>query len=301
MGPIAIGTDSAGSIRVPAAYTGIFGIKPTMGRIPAVQRWRASPARSHNGPLTRTVQDSALLLAALSGSDARDPASRLEPIGSWDPAPHHLRGRVVGIVATEGAPSGIVEEAGSLLRTLGAETVQAPSPPSTSAPRELEPGVWAYSGDHYAAAETLTPDFWAKHGDDLTEYARPIYEAGRRALAWQYRQVLRLDQQFAHELRIWFQPYDYLVTAIGPGAPTNASFTDVAGLGRTFPMLSRFNISGNPAAAVPMGVDDHGLPVAVQVVGRFGDDAGVLAVCAAMEAARPWAHRWPDVAAPAGG
>ncbi|MGH8210955.1 MAG: amidase, partial [Steroidobacteraceae bacterium] len=73
LGQLAVGTDSGGSIRLPAAYNGIFGLKPTYQRIPSVQRWRAAPGRSHNGPLARTVRDGALLLQALAGFDARDP------------------------------------------------------------------------------------------------------------------------------------------------------------------------------------------------------------------------------------
>ncbi|HEV8020020.1 MAG TPA: amidase family protein, partial [Candidatus Lustribacter sp.] len=75
IGPLCIGTDSAGSVRLPAAYNGIFALKPSFQRIPAVQAWRASPARSHNGPIARTVRDAALLMNALAGPHPSDPDS----------------------------------------------------------------------------------------------------------------------------------------------------------------------------------------------------------------------------------
>lgn len=296
LGPVAIGTDSGGSIRVPAAYTGVFGLKPTFGRIPAVQLWRASPARSHNGPMTRTVRDSALALRVLAGYDPRDPGSAHPPLASDELDLAHVRRKVVGVVAADGPDGALVADAAQLLRSLGAQTVEAPVPPVSSAPTDLEPGVWAYSGDHYAAAEALVEGFWEKHGDDLTEYARPIYDAGRRALAWQYRRVLRLDQAFVHEMQQWFRAYDYLITRAAPGAPPVASFDGRPTLGQKFPLLRTFNIAGNPAACVPFGMDPDGLPLAIHVVGRLGDDAGVLAVSAAIEAARPWADRWPAIA-----
>lgn len=296
LGPIAIGTDSGGSIRLPAAYNGIFGFKPTFGRVPAVQLWRASPARSHNGPLTRTVGDAALALRVIAGYDPHDPASALPPLDVTELDLSHVRGKVIGVVPAEGSDGSLVAEAALLLRDLGGATVEAPVPPAPTAPTDLEPGVWAYSGDHYAAAEALIADFWEKHADDLTEYARPIYDGGRRALAWHYRGVLRLDSAFVHEMQQWFRSYDYIITRTAAGAPPYAMFDGLPTLGLKFPLLRTFNIAGNPAAAVPFGSDDEGLPLALHVVGRHGDDAGVLAVCAAIEAARPWADRWPPLA-----
>lgn len=293
LAPIGIGTDSAGSIRLPAAYNGVFGLKPTFNAIPAIQMWRASPTRSHNGVLTRTVSDAALAMRVLARTEDRQDAWTSE----W------LRGRRIGVPTgtedggTDGAD--VVALASEALARLGADVVTtAPPPPVSSLPSELEPGVWAYSGEHYAAAEGLVADFWAKHSHDLTSYAYPIYEAGRRALAWQYRRVLDLNARYAVAVREWFDGLglDFVLTPVAPEAPPQPDSEEAGGLGPRFPALSMWNITGNPAASVPMGRGPNDLPLAVQIVGRHGDDQGVLAVSAALERACPWRDAWPALA-----
>ena len=304
IGPLAVGTDSGGSIRVPAAYNGIFGIKPSFQRIPAVQTWRASPGRSHNGPMTRTVRDSAILMNAIAGPDPRDPDSlTYTPVDYTGALAGNVRGARVAVSVDLGRKENdplqarLIEEASQLLKSLGC-TLVAADPPMLEGGDELEPGVWAYSGDHYGAAEAMIPGFWEKHADDLTDYARPIYDAGRRALAWRYRQILRRNRAYVEQLRQWFVDYDFLLAPVASPAPTleeaedmNRSRTRGGRLGYCAP----FNISYNPAAAVPFGFSDEGLPVSIQIVGRHGDDAGVLRLSALIEAARPWAHRWPGL------
>ncbi len=303
MGPIGVGTDSGGSIRLPAAYQGIYGIKPTFQRIPSVQRWRASPARSHNGPITRTVRDSALLVAAIAGPCADDPDTNLYPHADYLAFAHgNVRGLRVAVSRTFGlaieldpVQQRMLDEAIALLRELGCKVVEA-DPPTVPGSDELEPGVWAYSGDHYAAAEALIPGFWEKHRDDLMEANLKIYDAGRRALAWQYRGILKRNRAFNEAMRAWFQPYDFLISPCCPPAPpldTSEVRNDKTG---QFKFLSPFNHAYNPSAAVPFAFSDDGLPLAIQVVGRLGDDVGVLRLSALIEAARPWSQNWPELA-----
>ncbi len=300
LGPLAVGTDSGGSIRLPAACTGIFGFKPTYQRIPTVQRWRAAPGRSHNGPLTRTVRDAALLMQALSGFDARDPESRIEPTADF--LDLHLPTPVTGCVALaprmgseladEGARSALNDVA-TLLSDMGYE-LHEDCPPLPTERQELAPGVWGYSGDHYAAAEALIPGFWEKHAADLTDYARPIYDAGRTALAWQYRRLLRQTQAYRERMAVWFDSYDFLLTPVAEPPPRLDSLTAGRELS-ALEFLAPFNTARNPAAAITVGYHSDGLPRAVQVVGRLGDDVGVLRLAAAIEAARPFARRWPPL------
>ncbi len=303
LGPLAVGTDSAGSIRAPAAYNGVFGLKPTYQRIPSVQRWRAAPGRSHNGPLARTVRDAALLMQALAGFESLDVDSGLEPVADFlDLDPTAVLGSRVAVSNSlagqaEVDPEALqlLDEAAELLRSLGCQ-VRQDDPPLPSGGNELEPGVWGYCGDHYAAAESLTPGFWERHADDLTDYARPIYEAGRRALAWQYRQLLRRNQAYREQMTEWFRSYDFLITPVAGAAPRH----DEGRVGEpkrpTFPFLAPFNTTRNPAAAVPVGFHSRGLPLAIQIVGQLGDDLGVLRLSSAIEAARPWVDRWPALA-----
>lgn len=287
LGPVAIGTDSAGSIRLPAAYTGVLGVKPTGGLVPTVQRWRASPVRSHNGVLTRTVADASLALRALATPDDPELAGAHLRLT-------HVDGKRVGVLtdtSVEPDPTGDVAVA---LAQTGARPVTAqplPNPP----PAELADGIWAYAGDHYAAAERLTPDFWARHAADLTDYAYPVYCSGRRALAWQYRSMLTDLERYAAEVERWFGDYDYALTPVCPAAPRQPESLTAGGLGPRYPLLSAWNLAGYPAVSVPSGFDVDGLPVAVQVVGHRGDDAGTLSVAATLEELRPWRYEWPPV------
>ena len=132
MGPLAVGTDSAGSIRLPAAYQGLYGLKPTFQRIPSVQRWRASPARSHNGPITRTVRDAALMMDALGGPHPGDPDASLHPHPDYLAfARGNVRGARVAVsrnfglrIRLDAIQMKMIEDASALLRDLGCVLVQ---------------------------------------------------------------------------------------------------------------------------------------------------------------------------------
>lgn len=286
LGPIAIGTDSAGSIRLPAAYAGVLGLKPTFGSVPVVQAWRASPNRSHSGVLTRTTGDARMAMEVLTGAIP-------------GPASVHRKsivGARVAVLPHDPNYGGVVEKAAAILQSSGAQIIEAPHLPLNAAPAELEEGVWAFSGEHYAAAEALRPDFWTQHAQDLTEYSYPIYEAGQRAKAWQYRRVLDLNEVFKRNVQDWFEPFDFVLTSVSPSAPVQPVSTAQGGLGPRYPLLSAWNITGNPAAAIPMGFDDHDLPIAAQIVGHLGQDAAVLDVAEVFEAAQPWKNLWPPLA-----
>jgi aspartyl-tRNA(Asn)/glutamyl-tRNA(Gln) amidotransferase subunit A len=304
LGPLAVGNDAGGSIRGPCAYNGIFGLKPTYGRVPDAQRWRPSPGRAQAGPLTRTVLDGALLLQVLAGHDARDPDSLPDPVPDFLAfASGTVRGARVAVSADLGNVAnvgpelrGMIAEAAALLRELGCDVREA-HPPALGTDDVLEPGVWAYAGDLYAALEALAPDFLARHADELTDYARPVCEGGQRARAWQYRRILERNGAYVEAVRAWFAGYEFLVCPAGGPAPRVEEVRPISrGGGRTPGFLPQFNVAQTPAAVVPFGFHPSGLPLALQIVGRHGDDVGVLRLAAAMEAARPWAHRWPSVA-----
>ncbi len=303
LGPLAIGTDSGGSVRMPAALNGIFALKPTYQRIPSVQTWRAAPGRSHNGPMTRTVRDSALILQAIAGRDPRDAESNLPLVNDYFAfANGDLRGLRVAVsydfgrgFAMDEEALGLVRETARFFEDAGCIVSEA-DPPTIDEPEELEPGVWAYSGDHYAAAEAMIPNFLEKHLDDLSDVARPVYEAGPHAKAWQYRRIVRRNRAYGQRVQEWFRSYDLLLSPeMGPAQLIDAVRTP----DRSRPPQSfntPFNHAYNPAAAVPAGFHSNGLPLAVQIVGRLYDDIGVLRAAAAIERARPWGHRWPALA-----
>jgi aspartyl-tRNA(Asn)/glutamyl-tRNA(Gln) amidotransferase subunit A len=304
MGPLALGTDSGGSVRTPAAFCGIYTLKPTYQRIPAVQVWRAGPDRSHTGPMTRTVRDSALLLQALAGFDPRDPSSDLPDEDYFAFAGGNVRNKRVAVSYDLGGTAGDVDpevtqaihDAAELLRDLGCQIIEA-DPPTIDTPEELEPGTWAYSGDHYHAAEVMSPDFWENHADDLTDQLRPVYETGRRALAWQYRRIVKRNRLFEAAIKEWFRPYDLLLTgAVGPAPRIDSYQVKPNRGGMVTGFFTMFNHAHVPAAAIPFGLHSNGMPLSVQIVGPPQADVDVLRISAAIEAARPWAHRWPALA-----
>jgi Asp-tRNA(Asn)/Glu-tRNA(Gln) amidotransferase A subunit family amidase len=303
LGALCIGTDSAGSVRLPAAYQGIFAIKPSFQRIPAVQQWRASPGRSHNGPITRTVGDSALMMQALAGAHRDDPDSARYPDADYHSVRSgSVRGARIAVSRSFGRDTeldadqtAIFDQAVSIVRELGC-TIVDDGPPIRTDSDEIAPNVWAYAGDHYAAAEDLIPDFWTKHADDLTAYARPIYAAGQIALAWQARRRVRRDRAYATRVRAWFEQYDFLLSPCCPVAPlveTHEVRDDRKG---QFSFLAPFNHAYNPAAAVPIGRSAAGLPLSIQLVGRLGDDVGVLRMAMLFERTNPWHDHWPAFA-----
>lgn len=279
LAPLSIGTDSAGSIRIPAAFCGIFGLKPTFGTLPFLQRWRASPTRSHIGVLSRSVRDAEIAMAALTGNGippgAREGGAFLHGTRIFHPADDPDHGRAL---------SGALR----LLRDAGTSVQEVPPLPRSDVPSELDDGQWAFSGDHYCAAERLCPDFWEKHSRNLTSYAYPIYEAGRTAKAWQYRKVLDLAEAFRRRLIQWFEPFDLLITSACPEAPLQPASIEESGLGPRYANISIWNLSGHPAACVPFGVGEAGMPVALQIVGKHGEDARVLKLAQCIEALKPW-------------
>jgi aspartyl-tRNA(Asn)/glutamyl-tRNA(Gln) amidotransferase subunit A len=303
LGAMALGTDSGGSVRRPAAYNGVFGMIATYQRIPAVQAWRASPGRSTNGPLTRTVRDSALLFQATAGYDPRDPESDLPDVDDYlrfDTGT--IRRKRIAVTYDYGVKDGAtqvdpevterVREAAEVFRWLGCQVIETDPPVLDDVSEMLAPGVWAYAGDHYNAAEALIPGFWEKHADDLGPRERSMMQGWDKVMAWQYRRVLRRNRAYAQQMKEWFRDYDYILSPcvagpaprIGDKGPTDRVFTFI------------FNHSHNPAASVPFGFHSSGLPLAVQIVGRSEDDLGVLRMSAALEAERPWSTHWPAIA-----
>ena len=300
LGPLAIGTDGAGSIRNPALYNGIFGLKPTFGRI-AHDGWKGAPYTSHQGPMTRTVRDAALIMQVASGPDERDPLCMREAPPDFLEAlePGTLRGTKValsldyGYIDPDPETRQAVLDASDLLRGLGCEIIES-HPPRQERPSTL---VGDTTGpDEYAWALRLKPDI-AEHFDDLTNYGRGIIESGMAVPAWKYSAAVRRREAWAAAVHRWFADYDFLLAPVM--ALTAPRIDEERRLeGRPWPgaFLPVFNASGSPAASVPFGFHSNGLPLAVQIAGRSGDDVGVLRMCAAVEAARPWAGNWPAIA-----
>ena len=302
LGPLAHGSDGAGSIRIPAALCGTFGLKPSFGRIPHWPNKTSWRAIAHDGPLTRTVADAALYLQALAGPDPRDPASiditpddYVAAVAQPVEAMKGLRvawSEDLGYAAVDPEVRGLTRRAAERFSDLGCH-VEAVDP-GWDNPQE------AFARDYHAQiAWKMSPDY-----DKQPDYFEPslafMIEAGRQVSAEEIVLGGIFRTNFYHQVRHFFQRYDLLLTPQMPvgawsveqgpleidGVPTPSMFDRL-------PFTVPFNWTGYPAASVPCGFTDEGLPVALQIAGRWHADSQVLQAAAAFEQAAPWAHRWP--------
>lgn len=306
LGPLAHGSDGAGSIRIPSALCGVFGLKPSFGRVPYWPNQDIWAARSHNGPITRTVADAALLLQAMAGPDARDPttieqtpddyvAAVVQPLAA-------LRGLRVawsedfGYAPVDPEVRRLTKAAAERFAAFGCQ-VEAVDP-GWDDPREIAATAWYVS---YAAR---LADRYAQQPDWFEPSLAQMIEAGQRVSGVEHGRALLARTAFYQQALHFFTTYDLLLTPQMPlaawsveqgpstiaGQPTPSMFDR---LNFTFP----FNLTGQPAASVPCGFTHEGLPVALQIVGRWHADTLVLQAAAAFEQAAPWAQMYPSLAA----
>lgn len=315
--PLAQGTDGGGSVRIPASWCGVYGIKPSFGRVADIARpdayISASPFISA-GPLARSVEDAALMLSVMAGPHPRDPFSLPALATSLaDVAKDGLRGKRVafspdlGGIPVDPAVAAIVHESLHVLEAAGAvvEPVDIRLPADQFELAQLWGRLMGVLyADSLAAVLGWGVDLMADHLDELTPAFRDMLVAAQTRTAMEARADERLRTAVFDAVQDAFDGHDLLVaptlavTAVvnrGDGLTTGP--TEVGGVAvdpsigwcLTYP----FNFTGHPAASVPAGLVD-GLPVGLQVVGQRHDDAGVLAASAAFEALAPWMDTYPD-------
>jgi aspartyl-tRNA(Asn)/glutamyl-tRNA(Gln) amidotransferase subunit A len=295
--PLAMGSDTGGSIRLPAAYCGTVGLKPTYGRVSRRGVVPLSFSLDTTGPLTWTVEDAALALQALAGHDPLDPGSADVPVPDYRAA---LRQEVKGLrigYAREFNRDGEVgaeqvaalDAAAQVLAKLGAEVIEVALPPNAQ---------------FQAAARTIShSESFAIHAQDLRTrpelYARVTRERltlGGLLTATQYVQAQRLRRILTRKVDALFETCDVLLTAIIPGSAPVLEETDDGPWRRQQPLASVFNVTGHPAMAQPCGFAASGLPLSVQFAGRAFDEATVLRVGHAYEQAAGWTAKRPALA-----
>ena len=306
---VATGTDGGGSVRLPAGFCGIFGHKPTQGRVPRFGgRGRpAYNAAATSGPMTNDVRDGAVLSQIMSGHDPRDPGSLRTPV------PDYLRdlekgveGMRIGVSLTFGyaavddSVAQAVEEAGRALEELGA-TVEDANLSFDPVPREYWWTIWT------AGQDAMYGHLYDENPEALMPYTREMIEAGRKVTGAQYSAAMRQAEALRIQMADLFKRYDVL---LGPTSAATAwshlkppkeigskrNDGDFAGISYgAIPFTMVFNISWNPAASIPCGFDADGMPIGLQVVAGHDDDATVFRACRAFEKARPWTHTRPSV------
>jgi aspartyl-tRNA(Asn)/glutamyl-tRNA(Gln) amidotransferase subunit A len=311
VGPFSLGSDGGGSVRIPASFCGVYGIKPTMGRVPLYpgtkdDRWpgvSSWESLEHIGPLTRTVADAALVLSVIAGYDDRDRSSLPFDDGDWLRAvDSDLRGvRVayspdLGYAAVDPAVRTVTDRAAAVFeRELGLTVEQAA--PGWEDPYEALLPLIVCESD-LAGMRRLADELGERMSPHLVDVLRADWTAEQLTSA-----VVRRKAVYNAAWR-FFRSYDLLLTPTlavppfehglqGPATIDGREVDAFYWLSFTFP----FNFTGQPAATVPAGFTDDGLPVGLQIVGRRLDDALVLRASAAFEAAAPWRDRWPPVLA----
>ncbi len=302
--PFAQGSDGGGSIRIPASINGIYGIKPTRGRISNAPFGSEITGLGTNGPLARTVRDAAAMLDAMAGPVLGDPAWAAPlPTGETflraaDRAPDRLRiGRYlespVPDVALDPEVTAAFEDASALLASLGHEVEDVPSGQLGADVLPSFERVWALSG-------TLLPVPSDRVGElrPLTRVLRGRGLAMSAQAAMESMTALRL---FARRFLLATQEYDVLLAPVCTMTPRPLGWFDADGDGaEDFERQKRYaaftalsNVTGQPAVSVPLYWTEGGLPVGSMLVGRPADEPTLLALSAQLEAARPWADRRP--------
>ncbi len=319
MVPLAQGTDGGGSIRIPSAWSGCYGIKPTWRRVP--RRYRPDGVShtpfSDAGPHARTVADAALALEVLAGPDPVDPmvapddgtdfvGATREPVDDLSVA----YSPDLGVFPVDERVATVVERAAHALAEAGCEVVE----PDFSLPRDRETirDAWVTGFEvNFAAlatslAEAGTADFRGADRADACPAFVDLIDAGDGYDAVAYKRADVVRTEVFDAIQDLLADHDLLVAptlavppvenapgdeggTVGPSEVAGEPVDPLIGWCLTYPI----NMTGHPAASVPAGVTDGGLPVGMQIVGRRFDERTVLAASAAFERVRPWHDAYP--------
>ncbi|MBI3967057.1 MAG: hypothetical protein HY329_15590, partial [Chloroflexi bacterium] len=299
-----MGSDTGGSIRIPAAFCGVFGLKPTYGLVSVRGAVPLAWSLDHAGPLTRTVRDCAIVLNAIAGHDPGYAASADVPIPDYTAAlGEDLRGVRIGVPRRyfferlDPEVERATEAALTTLRSLGAELVEV-------AYRGARLAGIASTIVLFAEAAALHDDWLRTRRHEYTDEVRGHVVLGKFLLAMDYVNAQRARTLLVRELAGLMQRVDVLVTPQSPVPPTRIDQESVVTGGRAedirnaIPRFTRaFNLTGSPAASVPCGFTAAGLPLGLQIVGKPFAEATVLRVCHAYEQATDWHHGRPPASA----
>lgn len=302
LGPLATGNDVGGSIRIPASCCGVFGIKPQYGRVPNFPVFHLWESMLHEGPITRTVKDAALMLEIMAGPHPGDRHSMIPPLGNLRGS---LRKGIKGLKMAWSADLGfarasrevrdICERAVWKFIELGTNVEEA----DPGFPNPEECYVTIVSAELIAALSRFGELDTIK--DKLTPRLAERLKANQHLTALDYLQATFTRRELASTVARFFGKYDLLLTpTIGvPPWPIDLPLGIVQEVDGT-PVTPRgwlltfpFNLTGQPAASIPAGWTEGGLPVGLQIVGRYNDEEMIFRAAAAFEQAQPWIQKKP--------
>ena len=313
--PLCEGTDGGGSTRIPSAWSGVYGYKASFGRVPLVTRPDAFGGTIpfiFEGPITRTVEDAALAMSALAGYDSRDPFALEGGVDFMAALKGSLKGKRIaytrnfGIFPVDPRITAVTDKAVQAFSEAGCHVEEVEFGIRRSQWELSEAWCRFCAPKQVAALEGFKRegiDIQSDHHDDMPPEFWYWDEIGRKITVSQF-----IDDQVARSevydaIRNVLDHYDFIVSpTLACLAVDNA--TDGNTLGPTeingekinrligWCMTYLINFTGNPAATVPAGLADNGLPVGMQIVGKRYDDAGVIAASAAFERLRPWVDNY---------
>ena len=296
--PLALGTDGGGSIRIPASFSGCYGLKPSFGRVPA---YPLSPfgTVAHVGPMSRTVRDSAMLLNVIAGADARDWHALPPPDTDYTwRLGINMRGRRIAYSRRLGYVKRVTPEVENLVgaaarrfESLGAHVEEVE--PDFGDPSMTFRNLW------WAGAGYFLGDLPPQKRAQLDPGLRRMVDEGAVLSLREYMKANAARGVYGGKMREFMDVYDFLLTpAVATTAFDVGQMTPLDDDGNAWmawtPFSFPFNLTQQPAASVNCGFTTEGLPVGLQIVGRMFDDAGVLAACAAYEAVDPYCDRVPQ-------
>jgi aspartyl-tRNA(Asn)/glutamyl-tRNA(Gln) amidotransferase subunit A len=296
-GPLHLGTDIGGSVRLPAGWCGVFALKPSAGRVPIQPAYAGRVA----GPMTRTVADAALMMTALSQPDARD-ATRLpyQPI-DWLQLERPLRGLKLGLMMDAGwglpvdADTASAVQAAARLFELAGAIVEPLAGFSTRTMADGMDTFWRMRS--WLDLQALPAERRERVLPYILAWAEPAARFSGAEVFHGYSQMQALREAAVAACA----PFDFVLSPVSPvpayaaeqASPTDDPQRPFEHIAFTLP----FNMSEQPAASVPCGFTPDGLPIGLQVIGQRHDDLGVLQLCAAWERMRPALRPWPQPAA----
>ena len=304
-GPLAVGTDGVGSIRVPAAFCGVFGLKPTYGLVPRSPGFfpPSWPSLAHTGPITRTVGDAALLLGVIARHDGRDPASLPISRRSFTARAGQLQGLRIGF-STDLGYAAVMPDVGTAfnqaidaLADCGADVVAADPGIDPDILKEvLQPIAFT---EQAAAVSGRAPEHLTR---SESEY-RDVIAKGQTYSGVDYMVATHRRMILRGRFDDLFRKVDALLT---PTVAVTAFAAGTIGVGEIdgrkvdphlgwSPFSWPINLAGLPAATVPCGWDREGLPIGLQIVAPWLSEDTIFSVAAVFEHARPWADAWPQL------
>jgi aspartyl-tRNA(Asn)/glutamyl-tRNA(Gln) amidotransferase subunit A len=305
LGPIALGTDGGGSIRIPAAVNGIVGLKQTLGRIPNVHAADLFANHSYIGPMTRSVADCALMFELCCGQDGRDPYS-VRPPRPVPPLPAGtLAGLRVGFALKMGNPvvAADVEQAcrdmlreledmGAVIEEFGIDFASHV---------EVFQTVWQTS------LRTRLDEMIRRSGQPVATSLSALIELGGRHSAVDLARAQQLRTTLFRDVETLFQRYDVICTPLTARDALPLDQDPMGGIeidGRVvgtmrrdlYPYTWPLNLTGHPAISIPCGFSPAGLPLGFQLVGPWDHDERLLDIACRLEARRPWTQHRPKLA-----